>query len=511
MKRIFLLGMLALLASLWMFGALVNAAPPLQDNAPTPTRDPIKQATRRAKRAARAPLPAPATATPLPEAAEDEAVQAAPVAPGAMTSQILVFNPDTSGEATVQIDVYDASGAVSFTTTQTVAKNGAKLVTLPGSLGANFQGGAQISSDKNVQAMVLTANNTKTAFDAYEGAVAPALDVTLPLVRHLALNTQNSQLAIQNTTANAATTTVTFYNADGSVANTTNLNIAAHQSAYLNTNAVFPGGAFAGSVRVVSNQNVAVASQTLYTKDTAAFSGIDSATAANELYLSQAQRKINGNGIAVNWSEIFVRNNGGDKTTITLNFYSSTGQLVTSLSANDVASNGTAQFSLNDAASAALGTNFVGWARVSSSGEPLTAASLDVLNKGKRMTGINAASPDGLGTRFVCGDVARMTTENSQLKILNPGDAGNAKVIVRLFDKDSGAKIAQTKVVVAPQSVATVMLSDSKFAAAGTNFQGMALVFVKGAAPPPVLVTASNPYANPKLAGTTGYTCSKIQ
>ncbi len=511
MKRIFLFGMFVFAISLWLFGAMVNAAPPTQGSVPpsTPqaTRDPIKQATRRAART----QSAQPTATPLPQASEDDAnAETSPVAPGAMTSTILIFNPDTSGAAAVKLDVYDANGAVAYTTTVDVSANGMKLVTLPGSLGTNFQGGAQISSDKNVQAIVLGANTNKSARDSYEGTIAPALAVTLPLVRHLAANTQNSTLAIQNTTGISATTTITLYNLDGSTAHTENLELAPHQSAYLDTDEIFTSNTFVGSAYVDSNQPVAVAAQTLYYKDTAAFDGTAASDADTLLFANQATRKINGASVTVEWSEIFVRNNGVNATDVTLDFYSLTGTLITSSTASAIAPNGAAQFLLNDDDFAALGNSYNGWVKISSGGEPLSATMLQIFNKGKRMYSINALSNNGAGTRYVCGDVSRMATQNSRISILNTGNT-NTQVILRLFNPDTGAKIVQTKVGVPAQTSVTVLLSDSKFAAAGTNYQGMASAFAKGATAPKLVVTVSNPYANPKLSGTTGYECSKLQ
>lgn len=433
-----------------------------------------------------------------------------PVAPGPMTSTILIFNPDTSGAATVKLDIYDASGAVAHTTTVNVAANGMKTVTLPGSLGANFQGGAQISSDKNVQAIVLGANTNKTARDSYEGTIAPALDVTLPMVRHLATNTQKSTLAIQNTTGISATTTITLYHPDGSIAHTENAVLAPHQSEYLNTEEIFASNMFVGSARIVSDQNIAVAAQTSYFKDTAAFDGMNTNQADTTLWLNQAERKINNKDLAVNWSEIFVRNNGAAETDVTLELYSLTGTLMASFTEEDVPANGSAQFLLNDGAFAALGKAYSGWAKVSSSGEPLTATTLQVLNKGKRMFGVNGLTPNVLGKRYVCGDTSRMGTQNSRISILNTDGVLTAKMVIRLHDKETGAKLAQTKVNVPPNTTTTVLLSDTKFAAAGTDYQGMAFLQAKGVNAPKVVITVSNPYGNPKVTGTTGYMCTKL-
>lgn len=514
-RNVFLTLASLLLVAFFVLYALVHTAAPVQGSAPaTPqaTRDPIKQATRRATRGL--PPRVPATTTPMPTLGIPEdtnSADAAPVNPGPMTSSILVFNPDTSGAATIQLDIYNSAGAVVNTITDTVAADGAKLFTLPGSLGSNFQGGAQVSSDKNVQAIVLGANSTNTARDAYEGIISPALDVTLPFVRHLAQNTQNSIIAVQNTTGNDGSMTLKLYGLDGSPVVTQTLSIVAHQSRYFNTNSLFPVSTFIGSARVVADQNIAVAAQTLYYNDTAALGGIPTDAGAGALWLNQAERKFNNGGAAVNWSEIFVRNNGTNPTDITLNFLSAAGSSVLSTTVTGTAPNGMAPFLLNDPAFAALGTDFSGWVKISSAGEPLTATALEAFNKGKRLYGFNALRDADMGTRYVCGDAARMGTENSQFTILNTDASANAVVLIRLYDQTTGAKIAQGKIKVLPQSRTTISLSDTKFAAAGNNYQGMAVVQVNGTTPPKIAVTVNNPYLNPKLAGTNGYTCSKLQ
>lgn len=507
MKRIFLLLLFAALALGFLASGLNAHASPVQDPTPKPTR----VRTRIPKK-----TPPPA-ATPTPDTSADtqaeESAAIPPTSPGAMTSQVLVFNPDPAGDATVQLDVYNTAGAVSYSTTTTVARNGAKLVTLPGSLGSNFQGGAQISSDKNVQAIVIGSNVSKSALDAYEGSNTPALDVTLPFLRHLTPTTQNSILSIQNTTATTANITLTLYNSDGSTATQQNAALAAHQIVYYNTNSLINTPPFVGSARVTSDQNVAVAMQTLYFQDTAALSGMTADEMDTTVYLNQAQRKVNGASIVTNWSEIFAHNNGTNPTDITIEFYSPSGALVTSQTASAVAVNGTAQFNLSDAGFAALGNNFNGWAKITSSNnpQPLAVAALQVLKRGKQLYGTNGIANTGTSTRYVCGDAERNTTENSSISILNLDAVASPRVQIKLFDPTTGAKVAAYTVKVAPNSVSTVLLSATNFANAGTTYQGMAIVQAKGATPPQLIVTVNNPYANPKPTGTSGYTCAKFQ
>ncbi|HZQ10511.1 MAG TPA: DUF5719 family protein [Anaerolineae bacterium] len=496
-----------------------NTPKPTRTRAPTrkPTRQPTRTPTRTPK-----PKNTPATNTPTstetpsPEPVAEppeeriDAPEINPVSPGAMTSQVLIFNPDTTGDATVQLDVYDSSGSVAYTTSQTVKPHGAKLISLPSSLGANFQGGAMVSSDKNVQAIVINANATNRARDAYEGSNAPATDIILPFVRHLAANTQNSIIAIQNTTDTAANASITLYNSDGSTANQQNANIAAHKSLYLNTNTLFPNNTFTGSARITADQNLAVALQTLYFKDTAALQGINANNSDTTLYLTQVEHKISINNVPINWSEIFARNNGSNPTDITLNLYTSGGALKSSQTISSVPSGGSAQFILKDNSFANLGSNYIGYAKITSSGESLSVAALEALNKGNRLYATNAQPNTQLAPRYVCGDTSRSKSQNSTLSILNTDGAKTANTIIRLFNKNSGAKIMQYKIKIAPNTLANVNLSSSSFAALGSNYQGMAIVLASGAAPPNLVVTVSNPYSNPNLIGTTGYTCTRF-
>ena len=179
MKQLLILIILSLSALALVAPQLPFAADALAQTAPTATPRPTRV---RQPKAVVTPEP---TATAEPE--EADSAELAPVAPGAMTSQIVVFNPDTTGSATVQIEIYDSAGAAVFTTTENISPNGAKIIAVPNTLGANFQGNAIISSDKNVQALALAANGNHNARDAYEGVSAPATQLTFPLARHLAV------------------------------------------------------------------------------------------------------------------------------------------------------------------------------------------------------------------------------------------------------------------------------------------------------------------------------------
>lgn len=518
MKRTLIFGILALLVLVLAQSFIADAGSPAKKATPTAeaTKKPKRERTRTPKVTPTAEVAATPAPPPLdPEAADEEdAAEISPTAPGAMTSQILVFNPDSSGAATVQIDIYNTAGVVAYTTVENVAKNGAKLITLPSSLGSNFQGGAQISSDKNVQAIAIGANANKTARDSYEGAGAPSVDVALPFVRHLTPDTQNTIIAIQNTTGFQANVTLTLYDTGGLAAKTQPAVVDPHQVVYFNTNSLFPNPPFLGSARVTSDQNVAVAMQSLYYKDTSAFLGMNAGDTDTIVFLNQAQRKINGANVPTNWSEIFVRNNStNNPTDVTVEFYTAAGAFVTSHTISGVPANGMAQFLLNDLnepAYSPLGSSYSGWAKITSSGEKLAVSALQVLNKGKRLYGGNGLAGSNTSTRYFCGDADRTTTQTSRISILNTESAATAKVQLFLYNPDTGAKILKYKTSIAPNAQADVLLSDAAFAAAGSSYQGMAMVRAQGTAPAKLIVTVSNPYGNPKLSGTTGYNCTGI-
>lgn len=504
MKRFLIVGMLGAFVILLL---AINA--PYTVNAfvkATPTPTPRATRIRKPK-----PTATPQPVAPQPDSAADsaKAAEISPTAPGAMTSTIIVFNPDTSGSAIVQIEIYNSAGSIAHTTTETISPNGAKLITLPGALGTNFQGSAVISSDKNVLALALAANGSNSARDAYESMNAPATNLTIPFARHLAMDTQNSILAIHNTTASSADAQITFYNADGDIVNQQSAVLSANQPLYLNTNSIFPNGTFVGSIKITASQNIVAALQARYYQDTASLRALTAGEQDTTVFLNRAERKLNAASVAVNWSEIFARNSGANPANITLELFDAAGaSLGTHTTPNPVPPNGSAQFFLNEPAFASLGNNYVGYARVTSS-EPLGASALSVLNGGRRLTEIDGLANAQLKSRYVCGDTARTPTQNSQLTLLNT-EARNAKVLVRLYDPNTGAKLVQTKIILPPNAVTTVKLSDVIFAAAGTNFQGMTIVQARGATPPKIVASVANPYGSKKLTGTTGYLCSAI-
>lgn len=439
-----------------------------------------------------------------------DAAEISPVSPGPMTSQVVIFNPDATGVATVLLNILNMDGARVFTDTKTINPRGARLISLP-SLGSNFQGGAVVSSDKKIQAMVVDANSGQTARDAYEGTGAPSSTLTLPFVRHLGEN-QNSVAAIQNTSNATGHVTFTYFDPSGTPIDGRDLTLAPLASGYVNTANFFADSQFIGSARITSDQSIAVAEESLYYEDTAAFRGLTSSDEGTILYLPFVQRQLNNKGVAGAWSETFVRNNGGAPTDMTIEYYSSAGAPLASLTATQVQPNGLAQFSSKDAALAALGSNYGGWAKISSGGQPIAVSAVNAQNRGRRLVGISAIVDGKTAKKLVCGDAYRSSNQNSNLYILNTHPSINAKVKIHLYDPNSGAQLAVVPLTVPPNSVVTSSLGGSGYSGAGSSYQGMVMVTASGSkAASKVAAMVYTPYINNgKVTSATSYTCNRL-
>jgi uncharacterized protein YcfL len=429
-----------------------------------------------------------------------------------MTSSVFLFNPDTSGSASVTLRILDQTGAEVFNKFYTVPKDAAILVTLPNSLGSGFKGAALVSSDKNVFAIVTDANSSQSARDLYEGSVNPSSTLTLPLFRHLAADTGNSIIAVQNTSNSPANITLHWYNASGAEINSqTASSVPALASTYFDTNSLFPSSTFIGSAKITADQNVAATLQTHFIKDTASFRGLAATDDGTTLYLNLVERKVSNNGTAKSWNETYVRNNGNADTDITVQYFSSAGTPVSTKTTSGVHANGMAQFWTNDPSYSDLGNSFKGWAKITSSTQPVSAYSLEAQGKGNRLFGINAVSQTLGGVSFACGDVLRTANQNSKINILNLGGS-DANVRIRVYRPSDGAVLVNTTIPVAANSVGTATLSDAAFAAAGSNYEGLAIVTSTGASPPQLVVSVNTPYlTSGKANGVTSYTCNKLQ
>ncbi len=470
------------------------------------------------------------TATPVPSSPDDGGAGAAdnapdldvgaaalaPVNPGPMTSKILVFNLDTLA-ATVSIKIVKPDGSTVYTFPNfTVAKNGAVAKALPSSIPSPFKGSAVVSSDKNVQAFVTDFNGANTARDEYGGSVSPRANLVLPFVRHLAPNTQNSIIAVQNTSGGPANITLNLFNQSGTAVATQTINsVASNASAYFDTNTIFPSGTFIGSAEIsAGGVPLAASEQTRYLKDTASFRALSAGLApagdeGTKLYDGFVERQKNSSGVVTRWSELYARNDGGAPTNITVKFYSSAGLLMTAATKtrSPVPPKGLAQFLTNAAEFSVLTKStsyFKGWAVITSSNsQPMTLYALAARSSGTQLFGTSGIA--STGTRFACGDALRIGTPSqySMINIVNPGGTGtSANVTIQVY-KPSGAPGGTKSITVGVNKLMSVSLSDSAFSTAGA--EGLAVVKSTGANPAPIFASVFTPFGS---GGVTSYNCA---
>jgi hypothetical protein len=468
-----------------------------------------------------------ATATPVPSGADEgEAgspdnapdlgvgAAAAPVNPGTMSSRIFVFNLDTS-IATVSINFLNSAGtSVAAISPFTIKPNGAVAKPLPPGITSPFSGSAVVSSDKNIQAFVTDSNAGNTARDEYDGTLLPNAKLVLPFVRHLTPNTQNSIIAVQNTSGGAANITLNLFDPSGNlVASPTMNGVAPLASAYFNTNNItFPPGGI-GSAEITAGGTIALAGseQTRYLKDTASFRALTSADEGTTLYVGFVERRRNATGTPISWSEIYVRNDGSSPTDIKAEFYSFTGALMKAVTRTQIPAKGVAQFLTNNAVEFGSLTKssayFKGWARITSinSPQPVALYSLEAQNSGNKLFGTGGIALTG--TKFACGDALRFTlpSQNSIINIVNAG-GGPANITVKLYKPSTGAQVG-TKTVnaVGANKLVNVSLSDGAFTSAGSSFEGLAVVTSSG---PQIFASVYTPYSS---GGVTSFSCARLQ
>lgn len=450
-----------------------------------------------------------------PLAPDIEAAALTPVAPGVMTSKIIVFNPNsTAANVGITILKTDGSTAAIIQTFKIVA-NGAVVKPLPSTLGSPFNGSAVVSSDKAIQSYVLnsTSGNPPPARDEYNGGAPSSSTLALPLVRHLANVKQNSLIAVQNTSTTAGSVTLHLYDPTGTeVVPGTVVSVNPSASSYFNTDSLFPSSTFTGSGLLVAGPGltIAAAEQTKYYKDTASFSGLGSADAANTLYLPFVERRRNASNGILSWSEIFVRNNGASSTDVKLQLYKAGGGLGPAVTRPGVLANGQAQFLLNTSEFISLtgGTTsyFSGWGVVTSTGQPLSAFVLDAQNSGARLFGFSGVSPAQLGTKYACGDTFRISTpsQNSKINLVNFG-ASAANVTIKLFKPSTGASAGTKTYSVGAKRLVIANLTDTAFTAAGSSFEGLATV---SSSSPNIVVSVNTQYSS---GGITSINCARLQ
>ncbi len=470
------------------------------------------------------------TATPVPSSPDDGgagpadnapdldvgAAALAPTNPGPMTSKILVFNLDTA-TATVSIKIVRMDGSTAYTFPNfTVAKSGAVAKALPSSIASPFKGSAVVSSDKNVQAFVTDSNGTNTARDEYDGTLLPNANLVLPFVRHLAPNTQNSIIAVQNTSTGPANITLNLFNQSGTPVATQTINsVASNASAYFDTNTIFPSGTFIGSAEIsAGGVPLAASEQTRYLKDTASFRALSPGLApagdeGTKLYAGFVERQKNSSGVLIRWSELYARNDGTAPTNITVKFYSSAGVLALSTAPTTVPPKGIAQFLTNAAAFSSLTKStsyYKGWAVITSSNsQPMTLYALAARSSGTQLFATSGIA--STGTRFACGDALRIGTpaQYSMINIVNPGGTGtSANVTIQVY-KPSGAPGGTKSITVGVNKLVSVSLSDSAFSTAGA--EGLAVVKSTGANPAPIFASVFTPFGS---GGVTSYNCARF-
>lgn len=451
------------------------------------------------------------TKTSEPAAQETVTPEATPVvdvealAAGALSSQVLVLNSDRGGTARVSIDVYDDAGGVAFSDTFKLKQNGAKVVTLPKAVGVDFMGSARVVADRRVQALVLDANGDGTASDAYEVVRGGSNTLTLPYLRHLALATQNSLIAIQNTSSVATNATLTAYDVAGSVILAHPVGIPPRASVYLKTDDLFGATAFVGSAVITADQPLAAAELTTYKQDTASLRAYTVQDEGTRLVAPGVERKRNKKDTLTAWNELYVRNNGAAAADIKVEYYSQKGDKTGTITRTNIPAGGLAMFDTSTAEFQFLGKKFVGWASVESTGDtPIVVHSLAAQGRGKQFVGVGGVARPQINGRSVCGSVSTSAKVRSTLTLSNPRGKEDAVVRVRLYDREEGAQVSDFNVAVKSNAQAKITTENGL----PTNFQGIALVGVDGGDSRSIIAMVTTQTLNGKrVQSTSGYVC----
>lgn len=430
------------------------------------------------------------------------------IGPGPITSQLLVFNPDTGDKASVTLQVLDGDGTIVYDSKFKLDKNTARLITLPPSVGNDFAGSARIAADRQVQAIVIDENSSASASDTYEVTNAMSDTLTLPLMRHLALSTRNSIIAIQNASNRTADVTLSAYDADGNEITGQSVTLAPLASSYINTNDLFPTGKFTGTAKITSSERIVAAEQTLYTKDTASFRALNATDQDRQVVIPLVERKLNKKGKAMTWSETYVRNNGKRPADITIEYFTQKGDKLDEVTRKDVPPEGQARFVTSGNEFKQLKQRYQGWARVTSNQPVLAVASLDVQQRGARLLGVGGVPDRKLRGKLVCGDTVQSATDKSTILILN-ADNQPTLVRVRLFKQDTGWLAAQAPVIIPPHSVARISPSHPLWGKAGASFRGIAIFDADDRTSQKLAVMVqTQAFKNGKPVGATAYGCS---
>ena len=362
-------------------------ATPSRTTTATPSRTPTAGATRTStviSTASSTPTIA-ASVTPTTAAsATPTAVPVGPITPGNFNSTVLIANLD-SVQASARLRVFSRSGAEVYNTTRTIAANGVLSVALPTSLGDGFVGSATVSSSQKVYALVLNANPSNGAREIYETSKTPQTSLSFAVFRHLGSDAQKSVIAVRNTNpASAAAVTFHYYAPNGAEAAGSPLpvvTIPANGSYTYDSQMLFGAAVVSYTVRMDSDISIAAAERVEFVKDTAGLFAMTAGDLGTEAYLGWIERGVSGSSRPDSWSEIYIRNGGSAATNVTVTYYNSNGSVQDSQSSN-VAPNGFALFDTR--AASALGSAFLGYARVTQSGsQPLGVQWLEAGNQGQ--------------------------------------------------------------------------------------------------------------------------------
>lgn len=176
----------------------------------------------------------------------------------------------------------------------------------------------------------------------------------------------------------------------------------------------------------------------------------------------------------------------------------------------DAPPNGQAQFITKDKEFNFIGKGFRGWARITSNGQPLAVASVEVQARGARLLGIDGVSNHQMQTRLVCGDITHSSGEPSTLYVLN-ADNQAAQVRVRLFKQANGKKAAETNLTVPARSVIVVSPTDPLWSGISLGYRGIAIVDADRSTSPKLAVMVRSQFVNKnKAAGAAAYLCSRF-
>jgi hypothetical protein len=443
-----------------------------------------------------------ATATPVPAPKNKNAA----VKPRRLTSRLLIVNPHRTGNARVKIEVFDSDGNVAHTQNIKIQKNAAKIFTLPESVGNNFLGSARITANRRIQALVLDSDNGGTSSDTYEATGSAPGALTLPLVRHIAPGTQNSIIAIQNTASAPAAGSFTAYDANGAEVLSHPLSIPPNASVYLNTDDLFGSTQFLGSARITADRTLAAAELTLNKHDSASFDALYERDSNNKHVVLGIERKRRKDGKLNGWNELYVRNDEGAPSDITVKYYKKTGKVSGKLTRKNVPPGGLAVFDTREADLNFLGLRFSGWATVTGkNGARVSVHSLASRTRAKQWMGLESIVRSRINGRGVCGDLQANPAGKSILTLVNTHAKQKALVHLRFYKHEKGQALGSHDLELKPNSQISLVPGKGL----PTNFRGIVLIDANtGDAGRIVAMVTTQTFKNGVANGTTAYLCS---